>query len=117
MLSNFVNGIEVLLKKAAVDAEFCGHLKGARHEAAKLIQLQLGEIEVNILRSIPLEQLDALIRQTTVPEEQIDVFRGNDSAAMLNTIRESEAWANYSILRCGGGIRPQTPASNNEDNQ
>lgn len=109
MTQNFPRGIEVLLKKAAVDAEFCERLKRDRHEAANLIGLSLEEIETNILRSIPTGQLDALIRQTVVPEEHRETFRGNDAAAMSAILEEEQARANYESLRCGGGIRPQTP--------
>lgn len=76
-------GIEVLVKKAAVDDEFRGLLFERRGGAAAAIALQLDPAEDAMLSAIPQEQLAQIIAQTTVPDEQRRVFLGRIAAAML----------------------------------
>jgi hypothetical protein len=76
-------GIEVLVKKAAVDPEFRELLFEQRGAAAAAIELELDPAENAILSAIPQEQLAQIIGQTTVPLEQRRVFLGKIAVAML----------------------------------
>jgi len=76
-------GIEVLVKKAAVDADFKTLLLERRAAAAEEIGLRLEPAEAMMLAAAPREQLEAVIAQTHVPEEHRRVFLGKVAAAML----------------------------------
>ena len=76
-------GIEVLVKKAAVDPEFRELLFEQRAGAATTIELELDPAENAMLSAIPREQLARIVEQTTVPDEQRRVFLGRIAAAML----------------------------------
>ena len=76
-------GIEVLVKKAAVDEAFRGKLLAQRGAAAAEIGLELDPAESAMLGVIAEEQLAGIIRQTVVPTEQRRVFMGTVAAAML----------------------------------
>lgn len=76
-------GIEVLVKKAAVDSEFRELLFAQRGAAAAAIELELDPAENAMLSAIPQEQLAQIISQTTVPVEQRRVFLGRLAVAML----------------------------------
>jgi hypothetical protein len=75
--------MEVLLKKASVDAEFKGLLLEERAECAHRIDLELKPVESAILNGIPAEQLDAIIGSTKVNSKQRPAFLGYAAAAML----------------------------------
>ena len=99
-------GIEVLLKKASVDPEFCQILVAQRDGAAAAIDLQLDPAERAMLKAIPAEQLQQIVSRTSVPVEQRRVFLGRVAAAMVATISAG-------LAGCGGqmepaGIRPAT---------
>ena len=76
-------GVEVLLKKAAVDAEFRELLFEQRGHAAEAIGLDLDAAESAMLKAIPREQLEYIVAQTLVPVEQRRVFLGRLAAPML----------------------------------
>jgi hypothetical protein len=76
-------GIEVLVKKAAVDPEFRELLFEQRGGAAAAIELELDPAEHAMLNAIPREQLAQIISQTTVPVEQRRVFLSRLAVAML----------------------------------
>jgi len=76
-------GIEVLVKEAAVDAEFRELLLEQRGAAAAAIELELDPAESAMLHAIPREQLTQIVSQTFVPMEQRRVFLGRIAAAML----------------------------------
>jgi hypothetical protein len=76
-------GIEVLVKKAAVDAEFKRLLLEKRAEAAKEIGLTLEPAEAQMLAAAPREQLEAIIARTTVAPSLRPVFLGGAAAVML----------------------------------
>ena len=77
--------IEVLIKKASVDPEFRQLLLDTRAGAAKEIDLELTQAEIDILSSIPREQLEKIIESTKVPPEQKPVFLGTFGKIMLAT--------------------------------
>lgn len=76
-------GVEVLVKKAAVDPAFRALLLERRAEAAAEIALGLQPAEAAMLAAVPRAQLEAIIDQTTVPQEHRRAFLGKAAAAML----------------------------------
>jgi hypothetical protein len=76
-------GIEVLLRKAAVDAEFRDRLVTDPKGAATSIGLALSPGEKAILGSVPADALTGMIDRVEVPDEHQSVFRGRIAAAML----------------------------------
>ena len=76
-------GIEVLVKKAAVDAEFRTLLLEQRGTAAASIELQLDPAESAILNAIPQTQLARIVDQTVVGSELRSAFLGRAAAVML----------------------------------
>lgn len=76
-------GIEVLLKKAAVDSAFRKLLLENPLEAATAIELKLDPVEQAMLQHIPERQLAAVIEQTVVPEPQRRAFLGQAASLML----------------------------------
>lgn len=83
MMNNIPRGIEVLVKKAAVDAEFRRLLLARRSEAAGEIGLALAPAERVMLDSIPAAQLQAIIERTQVKPAERGIFLGKAAAAML----------------------------------
>jgi hypothetical protein len=76
-------GLEVLLKKASVDAEFRELLLADANQAAASIELALDPVESAMLQTIPKEQLLAIINQTEVPQVHRRTFLEKSAAAML----------------------------------
>ena len=90
MSTPFPRGIEVLLKKAAVDTEFREILLGDPNQAAAAIELELEPIELAMLQTFPKEQLAAIIDQTEVPEPHRRAFLGTAAVAMLAVLAGSQ---------------------------
>ena len=79
-------GIEVLVKKASVDAEFRALLLERRAEAAAEIGLELDAAEAAILGGIPREQLEAIIARTRVrPGHQRRALMGRAGGSLWGT--------------------------------
>jgi hypothetical protein len=76
-------GIEVLVKKASVDAGFRELFLKQRGKAAATIQLELDPAENAMLSAIPQEQLAQIVDQTTVPMELRSAFLGRVALVML----------------------------------
>jgi len=76
-------GIEVLVKKAAVDPAFRTLLLERRARSADAIALTLTPAEAAMLAAVPAEQLDAIIDAAVVPESSRRAFMGAAAAAML----------------------------------
>lgn len=76
-------GIEVLVKKASVDAAFRAVLMAKRSVAAGEIGLILEPAEAMMLDIIPAEQLDAIIARTKVEPAKKPAFLGKAAAVML----------------------------------
>lgn len=105
-LGDIPRGIEVLVKKASVDAEFRRLLKEKRADAAGEIGLVLDPAEAAMISAVPAAQLETIIAQTSVPSEQRRVFLGKVAAAMLAAVGLTATTAG-----CPLGSRPdQTPA-------
>lgn len=92
-------GVEVLVKKASVDAEFKEVLLAERAAAAERIGLALDPAETLMLSAVPSEQLEAIIARTHVPKEHRRAFLGTAAAAMLAAV-------GLVSLGCGSGGRP-----------
>ena len=103
-------GIEVLIKKAAVDPEFRELLFEQRGAAATAIELELDPAENAMLSAIPREQLAQIVSQTTVPLEQRRVFLGRLAVAMLAVLSVGIAGCG-SKSETGGtfGTQPDRP--------
>ena len=84
-------GIEVLLKKAAVDAEFREILLDNPNKAAESIELTLEPVESAMMQAFPKEQLAAIIDRTEVPSTQRRAFLGTAAAAMLAMLTSSSS--------------------------
>jgi hypothetical protein len=118
-LGNIPRGIEVLVKKAAVDPEFKAILLDRRAAAADEIGLELEPAEAAMLAAAPREQLEAIIASTHVPEEHRRAFLGKAAAAMLIAVGATAAIS--MCLSAGSrargkanevkGIRPDRPIS------
>ena len=76
-------GIEVLIKKAAVDPDFRALLLAKRDEAAGQIGLTLDPAEAMMLKAAPTAQLEAIIAQTNVHPSVLPAFLGRAAAVML----------------------------------
>jgi hypothetical protein len=76
-------GIEVLIKKAAVDAAFRAVLLAKRSAAAHEIGLKLTPAEAMMLDAVPAAQLAAIIAGTRVEPWALPAFLGKAAAAML----------------------------------
>jgi acyl carrier protein len=83
MNESIPQGIEVLVKKAAVDPAFKATLLERRAEAARQIGLELSPGEAALLATVPTAQLEAIIARTNVPQEHRRAFLGQAAAAML----------------------------------
>jgi hypothetical protein len=76
-------GIEVLVSKASVDAEFRTLLLDRRASAADEIGLDLSPAESRMLDAIPAVQLEAVIGRTKVAPSNRRAFLGRAAAVML----------------------------------
>ncbi|MEW6348451.1 MAG: Os1348 family NHLP clan protein [Thermodesulfobacteriota bacterium] len=103
-------GIQVLVKKAAVDEDFRAALLETRAQAASRIGLELTPAEVATLGSVPREQLEKIIEHTKVPNEQRRVFLGQLGAAMAALlVSPVKALAEYRSPEPITGERPDRP--------
>jgi hypothetical protein len=112
-------GVEVLLKKAAVDAQFRELLCEKRLCAAEAIGLELDAAESALLTAIPRGQLESIIAQTLVPVEQRRVFLGRMAAPMLALLGVAVTGCQASLgvqpdrpMAVSAGIRPRAPETN-----
>ena len=82
-MGNVPRGIEVLLKKAAIDPQFRELLLNDPESAAESIALELTPVEQAMLKNMPAEQMSLIINQTEVPQQQRRAFLGTAASAML----------------------------------
>ncbi len=97
-------GIEVLVKKASVDAQFRELLLTRPAEAAGQIGLATAA-ESLMLAAVPRGQLEAIIAQVSVPQEHRRAFLGKAAAAMLAALGVVTA-ADVALAQ---GSRPSGP--------
>ncbi len=76
-------GVEVLIKKAAVDPAFKQMLLEERAAAAETIALKLEAAEAAMLDAAPLPQLEAIVANTKVSPKLRPAFLGYAAGAML----------------------------------
>ncbi len=95
-IGDIPRGIEVLVKKASVDAAFRELLVERRSDAAKEIELELDAAEVLMLNAVPRGQLEAIIANTKVSAKSRRAFLGRAAAVMLAALGAS-------TLGCRGG--------------
>lgn len=95
-------GIEVLIKKAAVDTEFRAFLIAEREAAATRIGLKLTPAEAMLLHAIPLAQLEATISCTRVAPRTRNAFLGYTAAVMLAALGATAPLAVGFTGSCGG---------------
>jgi hypothetical protein len=103
-------GMEVLVKKAAVDEEFKGLLLTERSAAADAIGLELNEAEAAMLNGVPAVQLEGIIANTAVNPKLRPAFMGRAAAVMLAalgvTVAAADAYPDYETAT---GSRPDYP--------
>lgn len=97
-------GVEVLIKKAAVDPEFRRTLLALRGAAAEEIGLSLTPTEAALLRVAPAQQLEAIIDRTRVAPEIRPAFLGKAAAFMLAALGAASGGAAQVVV--AKGVRP-----------
>jgi hypothetical protein len=103
-------GIEVLVKKAAVDDDFKALLLAERSAAAAAIGLKLNEAEAAMLDGVPAVQLEGIIANTTVSPKIKPAFMGRAAAVMLAALGVTVAAADaYPEYETATGSRPDYP--------
>jgi hypothetical protein len=110
-------GIEVLVKKAAVDPRFRALLLEKRADAARQISLELTPAETAMLAAIPRKQLDAIIANTKVKPKSRRIFLGKAASVMLAALgvnvsgckKESPDRGVRPDPPIGKGIQPDRP--------
>ena len=98
-------GIEILVKKAAVDAEFKKLLLSEREKAADTIGLELNPSEIMMLKAVTEEQLKVIIDETEVKPEHKSSLLGKVAAVMIAALGFSVTACSETPPMCGG-IRP-----------
>ncbi|MFI5337683.1 MAG: hypothetical protein ACHQ5A_12920, partial [Opitutales bacterium] len=105
-------GIEVLVKKAAVDPEFRSLLLSERGQAARSIGLELSAAESMMLSAVPAAQLRSIIAATTVPPSHMPAFLGKVAAVMLAALGIVQAGCDDNKGK-PAGIRPEDQPKDN----
>ncbi len=106
--SELPRGIEILIKKAAVDAEFKRVLLDKRADAAKDIDLALVPAEAAMLGAIPAAQLEAIVAGTKVDAKLRPALLGKAAAVMIAALGVSGA-ACTGYPPATRGVRPARP--------
>jgi len=102
-------GIELLVKKAAVDAEFRALLLEKRAGAAEEIDLTLTAGEKLMLQAAPSEQLEAIIANTSVAPQHRRALMGKAAAVMLVAFSASLTGCGPGPTETTLGSRPDEP--------
>lgn len=125
-------GLEILVKKAAVDADFKNQLLSKREAFAREHSIPLDPTEESMLASTSEEQLKNMIEHTTVPETQRSylmkasivaivalIAQLNVSPANADSLQPTEkmtAWSqNYDGYNIRRGIAPDMPVLEAEE--
>ena len=113
-------GVEVLVKKAAVDPAFKKMLLEKRAGAAEAIALGLEPAEAAMLEAVPEAQLEAIVAHTRVAPKFRPAFLGYAAGAMLAALA-AKAPAHgaddivYKTYGIGPEIPPETDATNTNE--
>jgi len=96
-------GLEVLIKKAAVDPAFKKLLLEKRAGAAEAIGLKLTAAEETMLDAVPRAQLEAIVANTKVSPKLRPAFLGHAAVVML------AALGTVTVGCCTKGHAPDIP--------
>ncbi|MBN1918419.1 MAG: hypothetical protein JW889_10945 [Verrucomicrobia bacterium] len=106
-------GIEVLVKKAAIDPDFRQILLARRAYAADEIALKLEPSEAVMINAVPAAQLEAIVARTTVHPKQRAAFLGRVAAVMIVALSASGSGCGkrdaFREKDATDGIRPDRP--------
>lgn len=100
-------GVDVLLKKAAVDPVFKKLLLEKRAAAAETIGLELDAAEAALINAAPKSQLDVVIARTTVSPKIRPAFLGYAAGVMLAALAATTACSG--LVDATFGNRPDPP--------
>ncbi len=108
-------GVEVLVKKAAVDPAFKKMLLENRAEAAEAIALKLEPAEAAMLNAVPVKQLEATVANTRVNASVRPAFLGYAAGVMLAALAATtgcgDAGTSPDDPGATRGIQPDFPAT------
>jgi hypothetical protein len=99
-------GIEILLKKAAVDESFRKILLSDRLNAADAIGLALNPVEVSMLKAIPEPALERMVFATKVQPKIRQAFIGYTAAVMLAALTAASDGISLNVAQVIQGIQP-----------
>jgi hypothetical protein len=99
-------GIEILLKKAAVDESFRKTLLSERSNAADAIGLTLKPAETAMLKAMPESALDRMIAATKVQPKIRQAFMGYTAAIMLAALTAASDGLPQDLAQTSRGIQP-----------
>ena len=83
MRSDIPRGLEILVKRAAIDTSFRAELLKRREKIAEELKIPLDASEIAMLACIPSEHLEKMIQATEVPPAQHKLLAKGTAAAML----------------------------------
>jgi hypothetical protein len=108
-------GVEILVKKAAVDPAFKKLLFENRAEAADAIALKLEPAEAAMIAAVPEAQLDAIVANTKVNASLRPAFLGYAAGVMLAALAATtgceDAGTSPDDPGATRGIQPDFPAT------
>ena len=104
-------GIEMLIKRAAVDPAFRTELLAARSNAAKDAAVQLSYSEQQVLDTYPEDWLKKIIDSTRVPDCERRAFLGKAAAVVATTISAGLAQEAAGAENQPAKDTPQDPAA------
>jgi hypothetical protein len=108
-------GVEVLIKKAAVDPAFKKMLLQKRARAAEAIALKLEPAEAAMLDAVPVKQLEAIVANTKVSPGLRPAFLGYAGGVMLAALAATtgceDAGTGPDDPAVPRGIQPDFPAT------
>jgi hypothetical protein len=99
-------GIEILLKKAAIDESFKKKLLSERSNAAGAIGLALQPVESAMLKAIPEGALERMIGATKVQPTIKQAFMGYTAAVMLAALTAASQGIPQDLAQASFGIQP-----------
>jgi hypothetical protein len=101
-------GIEILLKKAAIDESFRKILLSKRSNAADAIGLALTPVEAAMLKAIPETALERMVAATKVQPKIRQAFLGYAATVMLAALTAASDGLSQDIAQASYGIQPDT---------
>jgi hypothetical protein len=99
-------GIEILLKKAAVDETFRKILLSDRLSAADAIGLTLNPVEVTMLKAVPESSLERMVAATKVQPKIRHAFMGYAATVMLAALTAASDGISQDPAQASRGIQP-----------